>query len=104
MTPPISGVLHCVAQSSMAVVTLKSSVRERKIPCDRAQMEMFSYWRKVNGKRGKERGETSLLGQEWQKRRDEKRKRNRDRGEKREMGDGSDAFGRNIVNVHRRYS
>lgn len=64
------------------------------MPCDRAQMEMFSYWGKVNGKRGEERGKTSLLGQEWQKRRKEKRKRKRDRGEEREMGDGLDAFRR----------
>ena len=98
-----SGGLHCVAQSSMAVVTLKSNVREGKMPCDRAQMEMFSYWGKVNGKRGEERGKTSLLGHEWQKRREEKRKRETE-GKRERWEMGWTLLEGNIGNVHRRCS
>lgn len=79
-----SGGLHCVAQSSMAVVTLKSNVREGKMPCDRAQMEMFSYWGKVNGKRREGREKTGLWGREQQKRRETERDTKREGGRDRQ--------------------
>lgn len=79
---PTSGGLHCIAQSSMAVVTLKSSVRERMMPCHRPQRCFLtgeSEWERGQGERGDQSLGIGVAEEERRKKKEKQRQRGRER-------------------------
>lgn len=81
MTPTPGG-LHCIPQSSMVVVTLKSSVRGRKISCNRPQRCFLtgeSEWEKERGERGDQSLGIGVAEEKSRKKKEKQRQRRRER-------------------------